>query len=54
MNRGTGFIRGPIVKFKVKSLVRTGYILTENDNGLIIWSDGKPVRVKKDQILFRE
>lgn len=54
MDRGTGFIRGPMVKFRVKSLVRSGYILTENETGLIVWSDGKPVRVKKNQILFRE
>lgn len=55
MDRGmVELIRGPFVRFRTKHTVRCGYILSESDGSLVVWCDGKPLKILKSQVLFRQ
>ena len=55
MDRGIrDLVKGPFVKFRTKTMTRSGYILTDVGETLSVWSNGKLMKIRKDQILFRE
>jgi len=55
MDRGMKeLVRGPFVKFRnTKNAVKCGYILSDAEDCVIIWTDGKTKKIKKDQIVYR-
>jgi len=55
MDRGIrDLVKGPFVKFRTRTTTRSGYILTDVGETLSVWSNGKLMKIRKDQILFRE